>query len=256
MYENNIKEIALNSFEEFEKIANNMLLNKQNSSSNILFRGQANDKWLLQSTLERYDNKISVDEYCTILQKIKPKFEEATSKTWEFDCSSYNGTFIPPIGYEFMSYIRHLGFPTPILDWSRDYNIASFFAFKDKTDSKFVSIYIYQEYKNNLNLKGGIDSLPFLSNLTKDINTHERHDLQKAEYTICRRTINKQQYYISHELGFRKNLQGYDECIKYIIPRNEQVKVLKKLDKVNINKFRLFNDANSLAKKLCVDKLF
>ena len=65
-----------------------------------------------------------------------------------------------------MSYIRHLGFPTPILDWSRNYNIASFFAFEDKTDSKSVSIYIYQEYKNDSNLKGGIDCFPFLSYLT------------------------------------------------------------------------------------------
>ena len=237
MLENNIKEIALNSFEEFEEIAQNIINNKKQNSSNILFRGQANHKWLLQSTLERYNDnkKMSVDEYCMILQKIKQKFEKFTPKTWQFNCSSYNGTFIPPIGYEFMSYIRHLGFPTPILDWSRNYNIASFFAFEDKTDSKSVSIYIYQEYKNDSNLKGGIDSFPFLSNLTKDINTHERHILQEAEYTICRRNINKQQYYVSHELGFRRNLQGQDECIKYIIPRNERLKVLKKLDKIYID---------------------
>lgn len=34
-----------------------------------------------------------------------------------------------PPGYEFMIYLRHHGFPSPLLDWSRSPYVAAFFCF-------------------------------------------------------------------------------------------------------------------------------
>src|SRR5579871_975887 len=34
-------------------------------------------------------------------------------------------------GYDYMAYLRHHGFPSPLLDWTRSPYVAAFFAFRD-----------------------------------------------------------------------------------------------------------------------------
>ncbi|MDD2699368.1 MAG: FRG domain-containing protein [Arcobacteraceae bacterium] len=251
---NNIKEITLNSYEEFEKIVLSLIENKQANSSKILFRGQADFRWKLQPTLERIKDNFSVNEYYEILKSIKSELESFTNMIWILEDKSNNGIFIPPSGYKFMSYLRHIGFPTPILDWTRNPYVALFFAYVDNVDSEHVSIYVYQEYQSSENRKGGLDSFPYIVNLPNEFESHKRHKLQESEYTICRIMNKDTQYYTSHEIAFRNNLQGHDMCIKYLLPTNERKKILQILENKHINSYTLFGSEESLAKKLMIDK--
>jgi len=103
--------------------------------SPVLFRGHADASWKLETTLERHLKRhVSVEQYFHWLRVIKPYIETATSQNWvlpEAVKIPNEPLSMPPPGYEFMIYVRHHGFPSPLLDWTRSPYIAAFFAFTD-----------------------------------------------------------------------------------------------------------------------------
>ena len=111
-----------------------------------LFRGQAQESWRLKTTLERYSLKeYSITDYYQILLAVQPAVETFALKSWKLSNNlnideSYHG---PPPGYEFMVYLRHHGFPSPLLDWSRSPYIAAFFAFNPRQENEDKNVAIY-----------------------------------------------------------------------------------------------------------------
>ena len=103
--------------------------------SKVLFRGQCDSSWKLQTTLERYtDKEFSVGLYNTVLSSIYPATASFTGKEWPMQDESWDKSkdhFSTPPNYEFMVYARHHGFPTPLLDWSQSIYVALFFAFQN-----------------------------------------------------------------------------------------------------------------------------
>lgn len=100
-------------------------------SSKPLYRGQANSSWNIESSLERIGKKeISYEKYYYYIDKLKPlintltknKFiRKATSISYPFKFDEYDkqSWSIPEI--EYLTYLRHHGFPTPIIDWSESH---------------------------------------------------------------------------------------------------------------------------------------
>lgn len=116
--------------------------------SPFLFRGQSDSNWKLESTLERaYKNKpFTMEEYHHVLRSISPIVMSLSSSKYIVpDTFEYNGLCAPPC-YDFMIYLRHHGFPSPLLDWTSSPYIAAFFAFKNCCEEGEVSIFCFKEY--------------------------------------------------------------------------------------------------------------
>ena len=115
-------------------------------ASPLLFRGQRDAGWRLQTTLERRSKKnMLFREYYAVISRIKPQIEAFTKGLWgipdfvsvmrlleDYDTFSLdldNGKFP---AQEYMVYLRHHGFPSPLLDWTRSPYIAVYFAFSSE----------------------------------------------------------------------------------------------------------------------------
>ncbi|MFA7676849.1 MAG: FRG domain-containing protein [Candidatus Omnitrophota bacterium] len=242
----------LDTWEQFEGEVNSLTSkikeirgNSKSYQSPILFRGQRDSEWPLETTLDRIKKNLSQKQYYIIMKSVQSSVESCTEKRWnlpspdkyeEKDCHA-------PLGYDFMVYLRHNGFPSPLLDWTRSYHIASFFAFNENSIAKRISICAYVEYL----IDGKSWCGEKITGLGPHVTTHKRHFLQQSEYTIC--TVKKDGLliYKPHKNVVVKNKTKNQDLLKqYTLPSSERTKVLRKLDSININSYSLFENEEGL----------
>lgn len=229
--------------------------------SNLLYRGQSNAQWRLATTLERYVGPlISLEDYYRKISLAKAQIETFTKAEWNIPSISdyvewlqsadfFAKTKIP--AYEYMVYLRHHGFPSPLLDWTNSPFIAAYFAFHNIPNGiKNVSIYAYIEHAGKGKSHYGLD--PLIATLGPNIRTHARHFLQQCEYTICTMSDGENHYYVCHENVFSENEGEQDLLWKINIPSSERFEVLAYLDSININAFSLFGSEESLMETLAL----
>lgn len=130
----------LNTWEEFQFELRKIKLDFPRST--ILYRGHSDATWTIQSTLER-SNIPDIDTWSKYLTMIGTFEDEITSFTGrDLQVPEY-GEFIEKVkvlgqdmllrnfpAYPFLLYLRHHGFPSPLVDWSMSPFIAAFFAFR------------------------------------------------------------------------------------------------------------------------------
>ncbi|HSL05620.1 MAG TPA: FRG domain-containing protein [Nitrospiraceae bacterium] len=150
-----MKEIDLKCWEEFEEHIYSLSPVKGNSKQvenrtyvTPIFRGHANASWELESTLDRvFKRDVGMEEYFKTIQDVRPAVISITGKEWNVPDDFYEDQFAPQ-GIDFMVYLRHHGFPSPLLDWTRSPFVAAYFAFRsyeDRNDGK-VALFSYAEY--------------------------------------------------------------------------------------------------------------
>ena len=260
-----MKEIKLHCWEDFEtevsKIFAELEYKRKETIHHVsppLFRGHTKESWKLETTLERYSKKeYSMEDYFEILLAIQPAVESFTSKSWELSWDPIQSRPSPPPGYDFMVYLRHHWFPSPLLDWSRSPYVAAFFAFQQHLDKEEeeenCAIYSYIEYYGGCKI--GSPHQAQIIGLGPYIRTHRRHFIQQCEYTICRKRIEDSYYYCNHEEAFQRNDKNQDILTKYLIPRSQRAKVLSKLYFMNINAYSLFVNEESLMATLAYQEI-
>ncbi len=265
-----MKEKNLRSWEDFENEVEELVaqielkkeeLRKKGDPFYIphpLFRGQSNSEWQLRTTIERIKGKVSCYKYHLVMQQICPNIESFTGERWDLPAFQESDIVpMPPEGYPYMAYLRHHHFPSPLLDWTRSHYIAAFFAFSptgSDRNAEHIAIYAYLEHLEVG--KGGWETEPKIITLGPNVRTHKRHYLQQCEYTICTMKQDDRNYYWNHEEVFLKGQDDQDILWKFTIPVSERLKVLKKLDSMNINAYSLFNDEESLLSSLAVRIFF
>ena len=127
----------------------------------LLFRGQHDAEWDLTTTLERSGCKdMTFDAYYRLTGNVLPAIEAFTREKWDVpdyslameaefreDAQLFSLRKFPaPKFYQYMVYLRHHGFPSPLLDWTSSVYVAAFFAFRHAgTEDGMGSIYVYCE---------------------------------------------------------------------------------------------------------------
>ncbi len=265
-----IKEQDLKSWEEFEKEIDSLTtdLEKKRETSpglipDYLYRGHTDSTWELKTTLDRYiNNEIRLTDYYKIILIAKPQIETFTGKVWGIPTYEEYHEYISKLelrvsfskyGYGYLIYMRHHGFPSPLLDWTRSPYMAAFFAFRNETKAEQVSIYVYQESPSYFTSYSS--DLPNIVAPGPYITSHERHFLQQSDYTICTIIKDKDYFYSPHQEFVRDNEKDQDKVLKFNIPSTERVKVLKKLDSYNLNAFSLFSNEEALMETLALREI-
>lgn len=255
--------IKLTNFSDFESQASalhKLYIEKkgehQFNISPLLFRGQANSSWKLETTLERHTSRrYSTAEYYRLMQITRHKVESFTAKKWALPDKFEDDQLAPhaPQGYEFMVYLRHHGFPSPLLDWTRSPYVASFFAYNTASKDDEIAIYAYIEYPNMA--KAGTIGDATIVGCGPCITTHPRHFYQQCDYTFCKKKSNGKFIYCSHEEAFVRNNEDQDLLIKFILPGTEKKAVLNRLRLMNITAFSLFGSEESLLSTIASEEI-
>jgi hypothetical protein len=221
--------------------------------SAILFRGQASYGWPLQTTLERYAPKVkSVLAYSRLISAAKTQIETFTNKTWpEIDqkkltefCQNYDSmTFEGLPSYELASYMRHQGFPSPLLDWTRSPYVAAFFAFQSPASER-IAIWTYQEYAGGG--KSWMSDQPRIKCMGPNVRSDPRHFLQQGEYTLALNFVAGEWQFVEHSSVFQNAGDKTDYLTKITLPATERDSFMHHLNLVNINPYSLFQSEESL----------
>jgi len=263
----------VSSWAEFEKelqaIRNKLLKSGAKAEPHLLFRGQENSHWALETTLERsgYRN-MAFSDYYGLISPLRPEVETLTGAVWD-KMPTYNearewmdkpGEFSVDIvnvhgfpGYDYMVYLRHHGFPSPLLDWTRSPFVAAYFAFRRPIERvRRASIYVYCEHPNQVKRLPRYE--PVIISHGHYVRAHRRHFLQQCEYTSCL-AFKSPVRFVRHDEVFDRSKRGQDLLWKFNIPASERLNVLRLLDAHNLNAFSLFGSEESLMETMALREL-
>jgi len=259
-----VRECRVETWEEFIQRVKQLKDGQNSAELPLLFRAQSDSGWALETTLERIKKpRMLLHEYYRLILKVRPQIEAFTGKRWviptypsvlkwtkEYDEFSLRLTRGALPGYDYMAYLRHHGFPSPLLDWTRSVHVAGYFAFRkdaDDTRNKEVSIYVFA----NAKIQSGSNLEPYICRLGPYVRTHQRHFLQQSEYTLCV-SFDDEWRFETYENVFAARGQRQGTCWKFTIPLTERLKVLKILDEYNLNAFSLLNSEESLIETMAM----
>lgn len=259
-----IAEVNVTTWEEFEDDFLHGM--RESPEFRILYRGQENSEWPLNTTLDRSkQHGMLFAEYFRRISKIRPEIESFTDRKWklpdypaicrdakEYDSFSLKLTSGRLPAYAYMAYLRHHGFPSPLLDWTRSPYIAAFFAFRkafwgDGPLNGKASIFVLSGDRFTVH----VSDKASIFRMGPYVRTHRRHFLQQSEYTVCL-VFDSARHFAQYDDVIDSHKPNQGVFIKFNIPLAEGPKVLQLLDEYNLNASSLFSTEEGLMETLAM----
>ena len=241
---------TVNSWLEFEDKIAEIKEKYPKPVTPILYRGQSDSAWQLKTTLERFSRSAwTVEEYVKLALRCAPEIESFTGRRWDLidtgeiqaEIKKYGEdaiAYIPQL--DFLIYLRHHGFPSPLLDWTFSPYVAVFFALSEESKAENATVFAY--VKAPIGVEGGVVGAPRIKPVGRGVRTHKRHFLQQATYTICTEVKGEldqgnPHVFVCHERVLEKKSKRQDILMKINISRTKRIDFLSRLNESNINEF-------------------
>lgn len=265
-----MRNFNLRSWSEFEEALRKLEGARHTAKSgrvlqDALFRGVGNRKWRLETTLERSHPSeccaptSSFLKYYRKVLACKPAIETFSGKRWdkiptypEFETLVRTNPYgwldmfmmAQPEIWEYLVYLRHHSFPSPLLDWTASPYVAAFFALDSPPkEAKRVSVYAFLQDTSH---GGSSDAHLFV--VGPYMQSDPRHFLQQCRYTMCVAIDSPNSDYLfrPHQSGLGDAVGPEGRLLTITIPIGERLNALKHLEQMNINSFSLFGSEDSL----------
>jgi FRG domain len=221
--------------------------------SDLLFRGQSSSAWSLESTLQRArPSSTRLADYYRQVAIAQKELESFTSQSWPevdypaaleslraYDTLRHQGL----MHCELLVHLRHHGFPSPLLDWSRSFYVASYFAFQRVVGER-VAISVFQEHRGSGKVSSSDRAQ--IHTLGPNMRTHRRHFLQQAQYTCAVQYRDGQWHLADHTTVVELNREEQDRLWTLTVPATERGTVMARLAEYNISAFSLLQTEDAL----------
>lgn len=193
----------------------------------LVFRGQSDADWELQSTLDRVQRFESDSERADCLDDLLLAFRRHARGLAAFE------------GFQTEFIARHHGLPTTVLDWTEAPHIAAFFAFADSKDPPSGKVAIYAMDRLALRDEGA----EIIDILDEDLPTSDRVTEQKAVFV----RVKSAERSLVDALG--------SSLVKFTLPWSERTRALIDLDAAKVNHRDLFRDLDGAARSAWIEVL-
>ena len=234
------------SWEDFKVEASTQLENDRA----FIFRGQGNSDWVLSTTIHRTGQLPTHNNFLTYFESILP-FVQEPIEAWDGSRRNLDDPFQLA---EFLAFLQHHGFPTPLLDWTYSPYIAAYFAFEGinhfAPQYEKVAIYSFNQaewlktYKQTYDWK--VEE-PHVTLLNPTYRGNPKQMLQQGTFLFTNQA-NVEGHITHNEKHEGQFLHKYELSVK------ERAKVFKDLNAMNITAMQLAPSMESVC-KMAYDKI-
>lgn len=219
------------------------------SDGAFIYRGQRLASWNLSSTVHRTTIVQSIQDLKSYVDFALPQVHEAiegwTGHSWDLTN--------PMQLAEFLSFLQHNGFPTPLLDWTSSPYIAAYFAFEAvnhfSPQKENVAIFSFNQQAWTNTFKQTydfVDFTPHVSVLRPRIVGNHKLAIQQGCFTWSN-VANIEEHIRLNETPGRKFLTKYELDVR------ERPKVMRELSLMGISAVQLMPSVEAVCKKALED---